>query len=169
MKIKFTHYITAICIVFMSFTAQAQSKVTHIDFQKLVGEMPEVIAAQEEIQKLEKDYTNEIEASLKELQTKMQNYSADAENQTDLTNQKRQQELQGMEQNIQQFRQTALQDVQKKQADLLRPLIEKARAAVEKVATAQGVDYVMDSSQGSSVLMAKGKDLMAEVKTELGF
>ena len=169
MKIKFTHYITAICILFMSFAAQAQSKVTHIDFQKLVGEMPEVIAAQEEIQKLEKDYTNEIEASLKELQTKMQNYSADAENQTDLTNQKRQQELQGMEQNIQQFRQTALQDVQKKQADLLRPLIEKARAAVEKVATAKGFDYVMDSSQGSSVLMAKGKDLMAEVKTELGF
>ena len=169
MKIKFTHYITAICIVFMSFAAKAQSKVTHIDFQKLVGEMPEVIAAQEEIQKLEKDYTNEIEASLKELQTKMQNYSADAENQTDLTNQKRQQELQGMEQNIQQFRQTALQDVQKKQADLLRPLIEKARAAVEKVATAQGVDSVMESRQGSSVLMAKGKDLMAEVKTELGF
>ena len=169
MKIKFKHYITAICIVFMSFTAQAQSKVTHIDFQKLVGEMPEVIAAQEEIQKLEKDYTNEIEASLKELLTKMQNYSADAENQTDLTNQKRQQELQGMEQNIQQFRQTASQDVQQKQADLLRPLIEKARAAVEKVATAKGFDYVMDSSQGSSVLMAKGKDLMAEVKTELGF
>ena len=55
------------------------------------------------IQKLEKDYTNEIESSLKELQTKMQNYSADAENQTDLTNQKRQQELQGMEQNIQSF------------------------------------------------------------------
>jgi len=27
----------------------------------------------------------------------------------------------------------------------------------------------MDSSQGSSVLMAKGKDLMADVKTELGF
>ena len=142
MKIKFTHYITAICIVFMSLAAQAQSKVTHIDFQKLVGEMPEVIAAQEEIQKLEKDYTNEIEASLKELQTKMQNYSADAENQTDLTNQKRQQELQGMEQNIQQFRQTALQDVQKKQADLLRPLIEKARAAVEKVATAQGLSLI---------------------------
>ena len=45
MKIKFTHYITAICIAFMSFTAQAQSKVTHIDFQKLVSEMPEVIAS----------------------------------------------------------------------------------------------------------------------------
>ena len=169
MKIKFKYLITTVCIVIFSFSLQAQSKLTHIDFQKLVSEMPEVISAQEEIQKLEKDYTNEIESSLKELQTKMQNYSADAVNQTDLTNQKRQQELQGMEQNIQQFRQTALQDVQQKQADLLRPLIEKARAAVEKVATTQGFDYVLDSSQGSSVLMSKGKDLMADVKTELGF
>ena len=130
MKIKFKYLISTVCIVIFSFSLQAQSKLTHIDFQKLVSEMPEVISAQEEIQKLEKDYTNEIESSLKELQTKMQNYSADAVNQTDLTNQKRQQELQGMEQNIQQFRQTALQDVQQKQADLLRPLIEKARAAV---------------------------------------
>ena len=169
MKIKFKYLISTVCIVIFSFSLQAQSKLTHIDFQKLVSEMPEVISAQEEIQKLEKDYTNEIESSLKELQTKMQNYSADAVNQTDLTNQKRQQELQGMEQNIQQFRQTALQDVQQKQADLLRPLIEKARAAVEKVATTQGFDYVLDSSQGSSVLMSKGKDLMADVKTELGF
>ena len=55
MKIKFTHYITAIRIVFISFTAQAHSEVTHIDFQKLVMGMQEVIAAQVEIQNLEKD------------------------------------------------------------------------------------------------------------------
>jgi outer membrane protein len=157
MKIKPLHYLASLCVVLMSFTAQAQSKVAHIDFQKLVSEMPEVIAAQEEIQKLEKDYTNEIEA-----------YSADAENQTDLTNQKRQQELAGMEQNIQQFRQTALQDVQTKQADMLRPLIEKARTTVQSVAKAQGFDYVLDASQGSPVIMSEGKDLMADVKKELG-
>ena len=52
---------------------------------------------------------------------------------------------------------------------MMKPLYDKAREAIEKVAAAQGFDYVMDSSQGSSVLMAKGKDLMAEVKTELGF
>ena len=146
----------------------AQSKVAHIDTQQLIGQMPEVIAAQEEIQKLEKDYTNEIESSFKEYQTKLQNYSADAENQTDLTNQKRQQELAGMEQNIQQFRQTALQDVQTKQADMLRPLIEKARTTVQSVAKTQGFDYVLDASQGSPVLMSEGKDLMVDVKTELG-
>ena len=168
MKIKPLHYLAILFVAFTSFTVQAQSKVAHIDFQKLVSEMPEVIAAQEEIQKLEKDYTNEIESSFKEYQTKLQNYSADAENQTDLTNLKRQQELAGMEQNIQQFRQTALQDVQTKQADMLRPLIEKARTTVQSVAKTQGFDYVLDASQGSPVLMSEGKDLIADVKTELG-
>ena len=146
----------------------AQSKVAHIDFQKLVSEMPSVLAAQEEVQKLEKDYQTEIEASIKEYQTKLQTYSAEAENQTDVTNQARQQELAGMEQNIQQFRQTAAQDIQKKQADLLRPVIENARAKVQEIAKAQGFDYVLDSSIGGSVMMAGGKDLEPDVKKALG-
>ena len=54
--------------------------------------MPEVIAAQNEL-KLEKDYTTQIENAFKEFQTKAQNYSADAANQTDVTNQARQKEL----------------------------------------------------------------------------
>ncbi|MDC1250209.1 OmpH family outer membrane protein, partial [Flavobacteriaceae bacterium] len=46
---------------------------------------------------------------------------------------------------------------------------EKARVAIEKVAGAQGYDYVLDSSPGGSVITASGKDLMTDVKTELGF
>ena len=166
MKYLSTFVLTlALSVSSLSF---AQSKLAHIDFQKLVSEMPSVLAAQEEVQKLEKDYQTEIEASIKEYQTKLQTYSAEAENQTDVTNQARQQELAGMEQNIQQFRQTAAQDIQKKQADLLRPIIENARAKVQEIAKAQGFDYVLDSSMGGSVMMAGGKDLEPDVKKALG-
>ena len=152
----------------MTFT-YAQSKVAHIDTQKLIGEMPEVIAAQKQLEQLEKTYTSEIENTYKEFQTKAQSYSADAANQTDVTNQARQKELETMQQNINQYRETAAQDLQKKQVEMMRPLYDKARAAIEKVAAAQGFDYVLDSTAGGSVIMAKGKDLMADVKAELGF
>ncbi|MGB1444548.1 MAG: OmpH family outer membrane protein [Flavobacteriaceae bacterium] len=152
----------------MTFT-YAQSKVAHIDTQKLIGEMPEVIAAQKQLEQLEKTYTSEIENTYKEFQTKAQSYSADAANQTDVTNQARQKELETMQQNINQYRETAAQDLQKKQVEMMRPLYDKARAAIEKVAAAQGFDYVLDASAGGSVIMAKGKDLMADVKAELGF
>ncbi|MGB1448646.1 MAG: OmpH family outer membrane protein [Flavobacteriaceae bacterium] len=152
----------------MTFT-YAQSKVAHIDTQKLIGEMPEVIAAQKQLEQLEKTYSTEIENTYKEFQTKAQSYSADAANQTDVTNQARQKELETMQQNINQYRETAAQDLQKKQVEMMRPLYDKARAAIEKVAAAQGFDYVLDSTAGGSVIMAKGKDLMADVKAELGF
>ena len=147
----------------------AQSKVDHIDTQKLFGEMPEVIAAQKQLEQLEKTYATEIENTYKEFQTKAQSYSADAANKTDVTNQARQKELETMQQNISQYRETAAQDLQKKQVEMMRPLYDKARAAIEKVAAGQGFDYVLDATAGGSVIMAKGKDLMADVKAELGF
>ncbi len=165
---KYLSTLILITTLMLTSATFAQSKVAHIDFQKLVSEMPSVLAAQEEIQKLEKDYKTEIESSIKEYQTKLQNYSAEAENQTEVTNQARQQELAGMEQNIQQFRQTAAQDIQKKQADLLRPIIENARAKVQEVAKAKGFDYVIDASLGGALLMSEGTDLEPDVKKALG-
>ncbi|MDO7542755.1 MAG: OmpH family outer membrane protein [Flavobacteriaceae bacterium] len=147
----------------------AQSKIAHIDTQKLISEMPEVIAAQKQIQALEKTYANDIENSIKEYTAKAQAYEAEARNQTDIVNQARQNEMQSMQQNIQTYRETATQDLQKKQAEMMRPLYDKAIAAIEKVAAAQGFEYVLDASAGGGVLVSKGKDLEAEVKVELGF
>ncbi|MDA0773863.1 MAG: OmpH family outer membrane protein [Bacteroidetes bacterium] len=163
-------FVVAIILFVIPFGhAQAQTKVAHIEVQKLISEMPEVIAAQKELEKLEKTYQADLETTFKEFQTKAQSYAADAENQTEIINQKRQAELESMQQGLQQFRENAAQDIQKKQMDLMRPLYEKARQAIENVAAAQGFEYVLDSSNGGSVIIAKGKDLMADVKKELGF
>jgi len=160
---------TTILFLFALTTMTAQSKIAHIDSQTLISQMPEVKEAQAQLEKLQKTYATEIDASMKEYQTKLQTYSADAQNQTEVTNQARQKELAGMEQNIQQYQQTAAQDVQKKQADLLKPLIDKAKEAIQKIAKEQGFDYVIDATQGGSLILANGKDLMEEVKKELGF
>lgn len=147
----------------------AQAKVAHIEVQKLISEMPEVIAAQKELKKLEETYTADMETTYKEFQTKAQTYAADAANQTEITNQSRQKELEGMQKNIQEYQQTVSQDLQKKSVDMMKPLIDKAKVAIDKVASDMGYDYVLDSSAGGSVIIAKGKDIMAEVKKELGF
>ena len=161
--------ITATFIALAPITAVAQSNVAHINVQQLISEMPEVIAAQNELAKLEKDYTTQIDNAFKEFQTKAQTYAADAANQTEITNQSRQKELEGMQKNIQEYQQTVSQDLQKKSVDMMKPLIDKAKAAIDKVATDLGYNYVLDSSAGGSVIIAKGKDIMADVKKELGF
>ena len=167
---NFKSLLLATLMIALPMTATfAQSKIAHIDTQKLISEMPEVIAAQKQIQALEKTYANDIENSIKEYTAKAQAYEAEARNQTDIVNQARQNEMQSMQQNIQTYRETATQDLQKKQTEMMRPLYDKAIAAIEKVAAAQGFEYVLDASAGGGVLVSEGKDLEAEVKVELGF
>ena len=162
-------FITLIFLLIQFSFVNAQVKIAHIEVQKLISEMPEVIAAQKELKKLEETYTADMESTYKELQTKAQTYAADASNQTEIINQKRQKELEDMQRGIQEFQQTVSQDLQKKSVDMMQPLIEKARAAIDKIAVQMGFDYVLDSSAGGSVIIAKGKDIMSDVKVELGF
>ena len=78
--------ISVFALMFLTLNLSAQSKVAHIDSQTLISEMPEVKEAQAQLEKLQKTYATEIDASMKEYQTKLQTYSADAQNQTQVTN-----------------------------------------------------------------------------------
>ncbi len=160
-------FATALFIGATSFT-QAQSKVAHINTQELIAAMPEMKAAQAQMEKLGKTYETDIQAMATELQTKMKQYDAEAATKTDEENSKRVQEVQGIEQNIRQYQSQAQQDMQTKNLDLLKPITEKAKAAILKVARAQGFDYVLDSTQGGGVIMADGKNLLDDVKKDLG-
>lgn len=147
----------------------AQSKIAHINTTQLVEAMPEMKAAQAEIERLTKTYEAEIKTMATELQNKVKQYQAEVDTKTEEENAARGQEVQTMEQSIRQYQGQAQQDLQKKEADLLKPIFEKAKAAIDKVAKAQGFQYVLDSTQGGGVLVSDGKDLLADVKTELGF
>ena len=148
---------------------QAQSKVAHINTQDLIAAMPEMKAAQAEMDKLGKTYEADIKAMVTEYQNKMKLYEAEATTKTDEENQKRLVEVQTMQQNIQQFQGEAQQQMQNKEIDLLKPITEKAKIAILKVARAQGFEYVLDSTQGGGVIMSDGKNLLDDVKKELGF
>lgn len=148
---------------------QAQSKTAHINVADLLSQMPEMKAAQAELKKLEETYRADIQGSMEELQNKYTQYNNEASSMSQEENQKRALELQGFERNIGEAQQAAQQELSKKQAELFEPISVKAKAAIEKVAAAQGYDYVLDASPGSGVIVATGKDLLAEVKQELGF
>lgn len=158
---------TALFIGATSFT-QAQSKVAHINTQTLIQAMPEMNTAQAEMDKLGKTYEADIQAMVTEYQNKMKQYEAEAATKTDEENQKRLVEVQTMQQNIQQYQNQAQQEMQKKEIDLLKPITEKAKSAILKVARAQGFEYVLDSTQGGGVIMADGKNLLDDVKKDLG-
>ena len=156
-------------LMLSSISVDAQSKVAHINTQELVEAMPDMKNAKSELEKLAKTYETDIQAMATELQNKIKQYDAESSSKTQEENGKRLQEVQGMEQSIRQYQAQAQQDLQKKEIELLQPITEKAKDAILKVGNSQGFDYVLDSSQGQGVIMANGKDLLTDVKAELGF
>ena len=167
-------HLKKVAVALMLFVAttsfvNAQSKVAHIDVTQLLGAMPEMKTAEAELMKLRETYNADIQASMTELRNKVTQYQNEAPSKTKEENEKRAIELQGFEKNIGEAQQAAQQEFQKKQGELFAPISEKAKAAIDKVATAQGFDYVLDAQQGGGLLVFKGKDLLADVKKELGF
>jgi outer membrane protein len=163
-----------IAVALMLFVAatsfvNAQSKVAHIDVTQLLADMPEMKAAEAELKKLSETYQADIQASMTELRNKFTQYQNEAPSKTKEENDKRAVELQGMERTVGEFQQNAQQEIQQKQAELFAPISDKAKAAIEKVAAAQGFDYVIDAQPGGGLIVARGKDLLADVKKELGF
>lgn len=166
-KMKSLFVAVALILGATSFV-NAQSKIAHINAQELIEAMPDYKAAQNQLEKVQKTYDTEIKAMAKELDTKAKQYDSEAATKTDEENQKRFQEIQGMQENIQAYRQQALQDLEKKRSEIFKPILEKAQSTIQKVAREQGYQYVLDSTLGSGVILADGKDLMPDVKKALG-
>lgn len=161
--------IAAVLFMGMSQAVSAQAKVAHINVSDLMAAMPEMKAAKTQLETLGKTYDTEYNTMVDEFRKKIEKYDKEAATVGDAVNQTRQTEVQEMQQRIQQYQQTASTELQTKQEEVLKPIMEKAKNAITKVAKAKGYQYVLDSTLGSGVLVADGPDLLADVKKELGF
>ena len=98
--------------------ASAQ-KFGHINTQELFSQMPEVNQVKLKMDTVQSQYENQLASMNEEFQKKVQDYQSQEATMADAIKQIRQQELQEMQQRIQLFYQTAEQDIQKKQQELL--------------------------------------------------
>lgn len=169
MKQLKTLLIAAALFLGVNQTISAQAKVAHIDVQELMTTMPEMKTAQAQVKKIGETYEKEYQTLVTEYQNKMKKYESEATTVGEAVNETRAKEMQDMGQRIQQFRETAQKEVQQKEMDLVKPIMDKAKNAIQKVAKAKGYQYVLDSTTGSGVILADGPNLLADVKKELGF
>ncbi|MCK4992125.1 MAG: OmpH family outer membrane protein, partial [Bacteroidales bacterium] len=70
---------------------------------------------------------------------------------------------------LQNYNQTAQQDLQQQQGLVMQPVMEKARAAIDEVAKENGLLYVFDLSQGNPIYTSEESlDMIPLVKAKLG-
>jgi outer membrane protein len=156
--------ITLLLIAPMALSAQ---KFGHINTQELFTQMPEVAQIKLKMDTIQGQYESQLASMQEEIQKKMQDYQAQEATMADAVKQIRQQELQEMNQRIQLFYQTAEQDIQKKQQELLAPVHEKMSKAIKVVGERENYTYIFDSAAMVHI-GPDAIDVTPSIKKELG-
>lgn len=166
MKQLKTLFIATILFFSASQTVTAQTKIAHVDTNELIMKMPAMIEAQKQLETLSKQYDAEFKTMADEYYAKLKKYDEEAGTVTEKVNEERAKEVQDMEKRIRDYRETAQKELQQKESDLAKPLMEKIKASIGKVGKAKGFNYVIDVN---SAIFADGTDLTLDVKKDLGF
>lgn len=143
----------------------AQTKLGHISTDLLLTIMPETIALNDELEKLSKTYEGELKIENDKLEAKLRKYDAEAATQTDETNKQRSMEVQEDQQKLYKSSKIAQEEIAKKRDEKLKPILEKAKKAIEEVADENNYTYILESS---TLIVAKGTDILPLVKAKLG-
>lgn len=147
----------------------AQEKLGHVNSQEIIKLMPELASVEKTIDELGAQWEGELLKMREEYNVKIKDYQEKQKDMADGIKQVRQSEIQEMEQRIATFQQTAYTDLQKKQQELVNPVIEKVRKAITDVATENKFTYIFDmSSQAILYTAPNSNDITALVKKKLG-
>ena len=149
-----------------TFEAVAQ-KFGHLDAQDILLTLPERAEAQTSIEAAAAEYESEVSRMQSELETKFADYQAKAATWPDAIRQQKERELQQLDAGLQEFGMTIQNDLAQMEQQLLAPMIERVRNAIEAVGKEQGFTYIFDTSTGVT-LYNGGEDVTDLVKTKLG-
>ena len=149
--------------------AMAQDKFGHVNSQEILMAMPEFKTIQLTLDTLQTQWENEMVKMREEYLTKIQEFQDKQATMPESIKQARQSEIADLEQRIATFQQTASADLQQRHQELLTPVIEKIRKAIEEVGNENAFTYIFDLSAQSIIYQSpKSNDVTPLVKKKLG-
>lgn len=159
--------IIAVALV-MAMPTFAQQKFGHIDSAALLELMPEKKKAEAEMESFAKEFQTALETMAKEYEGKVASFQQTEKDMIKTVRDSKVREIADLERRIQEFQQQAQEEIGKKEQEVLTPIIDKARKAIDEVAEANGYTYVFDNSAGFLLYAKDSEDVMADVKAKLG-
>ncbi len=161
-----TLLIAALMFAGANQAVNAQAKTAHVDVSEIMSKMPAMLEAQKQLEKLSGTYDTEYKGMVEEYQNKLKKYEQEAATVTEAVNDTRSKEVQDMQKRIVDYRDNAQKELQQKESDIVKPIMERVKTSIQKVGKAKGFQYVLNSE---GLLLADGPNLTADIKKDLGF
>ena len=157
-----------VALTLAAMSVSAQVKLGHIETQKLIQAMPEWTAAQKTFEEEQKKVNTELNGLREQFQTKLAEYSEKMKTYSEAMRATTEEELQGLQQRIQRFQETAMAQLEKTQNDLMQPVMEKALNAIKEVGKENGFTYIFDMNAGILYAAENSQDVLPLGKKKLG-
>ena len=165
MKTLVTLFVLSITV--LSVSAQDRPKYGHCDVMEVWENMPEKLAIEEELGKIEARHRQDLRAMMEEYEAGM---DVGPEKWRTWSNEKRDSAThawQRMEERIVRYRDRMERTIGEKEAALLGPVRQRIRSAVRSVAEAEGFAYIFDSSTEEVLHAGGGNDITEDVIARL--
>jgi len=147
-------------------------KYAIIDTKYILDKMPDYKQAQKQLDDVAGDWQKDIDAKQVDLDRMYKEYEAEQVMLSDELKKKREDQLFVKEKDLRDLQRKRFGfegDLFKKRQELIKPVQDKVYNAIQKIASQRGYDFVLDKSDGITIIFADPKlDKSEDVLKELG-
>lgn len=163
--------LTAISVLMLVFIAQAQ-RYAIVDTKYILEKIPEYKQAQQKLDQFSDQWQKEIDEKQSALDRIYKDFEAEQVMLSDGLKKKREDEIFVREKEVRELQRKRFGfegDLFKRRQELVKPVQDKVYNAIQKIAVARLYDFILDKSEGITVIFADPKlDKSEEVLKELG-
>lgn len=160
--------ILLLAAVILPMMASAQTlKVGLVDTNDIISNLPDTKEVSNKLSEVQKKYQAELELIDKEYQKQLDELQKMKEDELPAIRDRKVRQLQETQQKGETFSQQAAQDMQRQQQELMAPVLQKVRTAIESVAKEGGYNYVTEKEM-LLYFGAPVEDITPKVKAKLG-
>lgn len=143
-------------------------KFGRIDYMDVVQNMPEMDSVRIKMEAIQTDFQEHLEGLQVEINKKVDELQKASSTMSESLKQLKTREIQELQERAQQVYQSAEENIQQNQMELLAPLEAKAGDAIKKIAKAEGLTAVFQTGSVVYIDEETTVDITSKVKTELG-
>jgi len=171
MKFNKVFFVLVISIL-TAFSSNAQTKYAIINTKYILDKIPEYKEADKKLKALGDQWQQEIDQKQMTLDKMYKNYEAEQFMLSDDLKKKREDELFVKEKELRDLQKKRFGyegDLFKERQKMVKPIQDKVYNVVQKLATARGYDFILDKSEGITIIFADPKlDKSDDILKELG-
>jgi outer membrane protein len=159
------------CLLGFTILGYSQ-KYAIIDTRYILDKIPDYKDAQKKLDDITADWQKDIDSRQAQLDKMYKDYDAEQVMLSDDLKKKREDQLFNKEKELRDLQRKRFGfegDLFKKRQELVKPIQDKVYNAVQKIAVQRGYDFVLDKSEGITIIFADPKlDKSEDVLKELG-